>query len=433
MIHICDLICKEMSHEKVNSGFIYGLRLAFPDEKITFYADITHINAIDEILKHDDINISNLDYHPVKISSQSNLLYYPKCYFLIKNIFKIVRSSGDNKIFFLSFNNVILHIIKKLKLHSLFADFKFALVLHGDFEQIAGTVNDSGVITVPTSSLTERLKRYPLSSWPEKLIRLVLRRLLGMYQNKVTSLYSKFLTLKELLFLHHSIDYKYIALSTHIVDNARKQLEVEKLNIHVVTMPTVFRPTEKIERSLYPKFAIFGYGNSIISHQVMTKLSKLNLSEPYEIRNIGMNNSGMEGFTNVTLTSSGNRLTRSEMEAHARDVDIFLIFHPSNTYSLSCSASIFEALSYEKPILHFNNDCINTYNTKEMPIGFSANTIEEYVDNMASIIKNYDEFLSDRNLFISNIRKLRNIYSIEKSKEDISKVYRWPDEVERPN
>ena len=209
------------------------------------------------------------------------------------------------------------------------------------------------------------------------------------------------------------------------------EIDVEKLNIHVITMPTVFRAPDEVEGNLYPKFAIFGYGSSIMSHQVLTRLSKLNLTDPYEIRNIGMNNSGVEDFPNVTITSSGARLSRSEMETHARDIDIFLIFHPGNTYKLGCSASIFEALSYQKPILHFDNDCINTYNTREMPIGLSASTIEEFADNMANIVKDYDAFLSDRDDFISNIGKLRDVYSIERSKEDIAKIFSWSDERER--
>jgi hypothetical protein len=433
MIHICDLICKELSHEKVNSGFVYGLRLAFPDEKIKIYADKSHIDTIVSILKNDGITINNLEYCPVSVSSQLNLFYYPKYYFLIKNIFSNVVTSGGNKIFFLSFNNVILHIIKKLKCHSSFSSFKFALVLHGNFEQIAGPVNAPELLPVPASSLTKRLKRYSLSSWPEKAMQLVMRRLLGAYQNKVTSLYENFFTLRELLFLHHSIDYKYIALSTHIADNAKKYIDVEKLNIDVVTMPTIFRASDKIEHNPYPKFAIFGYGNSAMLHQILTGLSKLNLSDPYEIRNIGMNNAGIEGFSNVTTTSTGKRLTRSEMEVYARDIDIFLILHPGNTYQLCCSASIFEALSYEKPILHFDNDCINTYNTKEMPIGICAGSIEEFVNNMAKIIGNYNGFLSTRDSYISNIKKTREIYSIEKSKGDVVRSFSWPHENERLN
>ena len=196
-------------------------------------------------------------------------------------------------------------------------------------------------------------------------------------------------------------------------------------------MPTVFHPAYKVEGNQYPKFAIFGYGNSTMSFQILTRLSKLNLTDPYEIRNIGMNNLGVEGFSNVTMTSNGNRLSRSEMESHARDIDMFLILHPSNTYKLCCSASIFEALSYQKPILHFDNDCINTYNTRDMPIGLRASSIEEFVDNMVNIIKNYEVFLSDRHDFIRNISELRDNYSIERSKEHIASVFSWSDESKR--
>ena len=59
MIIICEPQCKYLSHEKVNSGFIYGIRLAYPQEKLRFYADISHIEAIKKILIHDNIIIEN--------------------------------------------------------------------------------------------------------------------------------------------------------------------------------------------------------------------------------------------------------------------------------------------------------------------------------------------------------------------------------------
>ena len=55
MIAVCELQCKGLSHEKVNSGFIYALSIAFPGEKILFYADHTHIEAIKYILKYKSI------------------------------------------------------------------------------------------------------------------------------------------------------------------------------------------------------------------------------------------------------------------------------------------------------------------------------------------------------------------------------------------
>ena len=431
MIYICDMLCTGVSHEKVNSGFVYGLRLAFPDEKIKIYADKQHIDAIISVLKNDGITINNLEYCPIHVSSEQSLFFYYKSYFLIRNIFKQVLRSGDRKIFFLSFNNMILHIIKKLKCNPSFADLRFALVLHGSFEDISGLVSVTKMIAVPSVSLIEKVKRSSLRSLPKKVVKLITRRLLEIYRNRIAPLFSKQLVLKDLLHLNHSNDFRYIALSTHVVDNTRKYIDVEKLNIHVITMPTVFHPAYKVEGNQYPKFAIFGYGNSTMSFQILTRLSKLNLTDPYEIRNIGMNNLGVEGFSNVTMTSNGNRLSRSEMESHARDIDMFLILHPSNTYKLCCSASIFEALSYQKPILHFDNDCINTYNTRDMPIGLRASSIEEFVDNMVNIIKNYDVFLSDRHDFIRNISELRDDYSIERSKEDIASVFSWSDESKR--
>lgn len=57
MIIVCDPGCKGFCHENVNSGFIYGLRLAHPDETIRFYAEINHINAIINIFTHNKIII----------------------------------------------------------------------------------------------------------------------------------------------------------------------------------------------------------------------------------------------------------------------------------------------------------------------------------------------------------------------------------------
>ena len=66
MIIICEPTCRGVSHEKFNSGFIYGLSLAYPQETIRFYADITHIEAIKNILIHDKVIIDNIEYIPIK-------------------------------------------------------------------------------------------------------------------------------------------------------------------------------------------------------------------------------------------------------------------------------------------------------------------------------------------------------------------------------
>lgn len=429
MIHICDLICRNMSHEKVNSGFIYGLRLAFPNEKIVVYADKSHIDALDNILKVDGIDIGNLEYIPINISNQSSFFYYPKYYFLLKNIFKNVLRSSNNRLFFLSFNKVILHIVKKLKRHYLFAELKFTLVLHGELETIAPSAPKLSSFSLPSSSIISRLARYPIYLWPKKLFSLIARKISGTYQNKISTVYDNWLSLKEVLYFEHSDDYKYIALSSHIIDNAQEHIDIDILNISLVTMPNVFADPAIVVANEYPKFAIFGYGNSEVLAEILTRLSSLGLTNPYEVRNISMNNRGISDFKNLTLTSNGSPLHREEMERHAKDIDIFLILHQADSYRLSCSASIFEALSYKKPIIHFDSSCMNTYNTDENPIGYRVSTIDQFAKKMADIIDNYSEFLSDRDEFSKNIFKVRERCSIERSVKDIKSSFTWIDEI----
>ena len=83
MIAVCELQCKGISHEKVNSGFIYALRIAFPDQKILFYADISHISAIKSILIHDKIIINNIEFVSINVSERITYYSFFKTYFLI--------------------------------------------------------------------------------------------------------------------------------------------------------------------------------------------------------------------------------------------------------------------------------------------------------------------------------------------------------------
>ena len=60
MIAICEPQCIGFAHEAVNSGFIYCARLAFPDEKIIFFDDLSHIQAIQKMFIINNIEIKTL-------------------------------------------------------------------------------------------------------------------------------------------------------------------------------------------------------------------------------------------------------------------------------------------------------------------------------------------------------------------------------------
>jgi len=107
MIIVCDPNSRGYSHEKVNAGFLYGLKLAYPKEKVLLFAHQTHLN----ILK------VKVEGHPIgfdtsRIYSITGMI---KNYFTFKKLFDETIKLGEKKIFFLSSGPVFLYLIKKLK------------------------------------------------------------------------------------------------------------------------------------------------------------------------------------------------------------------------------------------------------------------------------------------------------------------------------
>ncbi len=423
MITICEPQVRGFSHEKVNSGFIYGLRLAFPEDKIYFYADESHLQAIQKILLHDGIELKNIEYIPIQFYSGSSIRALAGYYFLLKKIFNQTVGRGEDKIFFLSFSASILYLIKKLK--PKFSHLKFAFVLHGSFETIA---DDQGPVlalprtTLPSASAKKKLHGIRLVDLPRKVWNFAMNRVKGIQWGKFFTV--KF-SEKEMLLWKHTDDYHYVALSPHATVNAAKYLDVNYLNFYSVVLPTVFAAAKSQPVNDYPKFATFGYGNSLMLHNILWKLSQRKVTKPYEIRIIGMDARGTEGFSNVTCPGGGKPLDRSEMEKFAEDVDAFLILYDKSRYRLTCSGSMLESLSYVKPILHFDNDCVNHFNHEDLPIGIRSNTLDEFVEKMVEIIENYPKYREEFARFRQNILTLRNKCSIESSVSEIRNSFTW--------
>jgi hypothetical protein len=78
-----------------------------------------------------------------------------------------------------------------------------------------------------------------------------------------------------------------------------------------------------------------------------------------------------------------------------------------------------------KPVLHFNNDCINTFNKQDNPIGICCNTIEEFANTIEDIIENYQAYFHSFSTFRNNILNLRKKYAIENSLTQIKESFTW--------
>ena len=419
MIIVADLLCKSISHEKVNSGFLHALHLAFPGEKIRFYAEKGHIDAIKNILTHDEVLINDLEYRSI------NVFFKPLALILLLE--KTLRC-GVDKVFLLSFSASILLSIKVLKKINPYSGLKFNFVLHSNFETIAKDSNtcrmDLPLSTLPVSAkknLAKKLRKVGLKNLPK----IVFRKVTQITFDALAPRNDGFLSVKNLMSIWHADDYRYIALSPHVPSNAKKYLDTEAIKIFSVVLPTNFVKAKPFSKNSYVKFATFGFGDSLVMYNVANMLSQRRISRPYEIRIIGMDGRGTESFPNVTAISDGRQLERHHMEFLAEDIDAFLILYDKSRYRLTCSGSILESLSLVKPVIHFDNDCINYFNKEALPIGYKCNNLVEYIDKLVDIIENYDSYHNQFESFRRNIEILRKECSASAYAPQLRVSFSW--------
>lgn len=419
MIVVCEPQCKGISHEKVNSGFLYGLHLAYPKEKILFFADTAHFRELNDLFKDNHISTDNFKHLPISINSKNvyGIGGILRNYLLFKKVFNKVLRVGSNKVFLLSTSPIILYVIKKLKQQKKYKDICCTFVLHGELEDIAHKNYEEPYKPV-LKGVKIGFKRVVsiILNHPDRVffysLGIVFRPFLNLY-SKYSLIFKKKFRVKKMMMWRHSDQYKYISLSPHVTKNASKHIDTKYLNFHTIVMPIIYPKPYMPPKNKNIKFAIFGYGDSAQLHKMLILLSKKNLRKSYEIRIISMDDRGTEGFKNITHVGNGSVLTRKEMEVSARDIDVFINLYDKSRHSLGCSLSIFEALSYLKPILHLSNPGYNYFNKLEKPIGYRCENLDGFVNKMSDMVENYPKYMKELDILRKNMVQYRKEYNIK--------------------
>ena len=162
--------------------------------------------------------------------------------------------------------------------------------------------------------------------------------------------------------------------------------------------------------------------------KLLNLLDRKRILGDYEIRLIGMQPSAtlFEKYSKVIVSRSSvnyNILTRSEMEQDIKDVNMQIILYPNNSYELSQSLSIFEALRYNKPIIHINNPCVNFYNDSKNPIGLKCQTLEDMANTIKKLVDNKNYTSNLLKIFEKNLMSVRKQYSINSSIARLKFIY----------
>lgn len=403
MIIICEPLIKGFGHEKVNSGFLSAIRLANPNEEIVLFADLSHIIAIKNILTHDDIDLDNIRYLPINFNTKNQLLAFLSHFKVLKSIIRFSNEAKTNKILFLSASTQILYLLNFFNKTNKTKKLQFSIVMHGFLE-----------ILVQKKTI-KTISKY-------RLFNFVYFTLTNFY--RPFYVFENYFSLEEFLVNKNPKGFKYLLLSEHIRLYLDKIIDTSKLNFQVVDMPTNFRNIEdKSNENKSLKIAMFGRGDYKMLIELAKKLEFADITRKFEIRIIGKDYYQMENFKNIKCSSPGVKLSRKEMESQTIDIDLFLILYDTSKYNLSCSASIYESMSYLKPIIHLDNTCINFYNNEKFSIGYKCMNLDEMSHRLTVLINNYESEKVNLNVFKSNLLKLRNQLSYQNNTNKINNIF----------
>lgn len=111
-------------------------------------------------------------------------------------------------------------------------------------------------------------------------------------------------------------------------------------------------------------------------------------------------------YKNINWIGGAEMLSREEFEKQIEQLDYILYLYPINSYKLTASGAIMDALKLQKPIISLENDFFNEL-LKDHAIGY----LKKSVEDLAEIIKRIITQTAEKN-FSENFQFIREQVSI---------------------
>jgi hypothetical protein len=422
MIIVLEPQCIGSAHDIVNASLLYSISKANKNEKLAFFADLSHINCIKKNLLDANIVLPNVDYFAVKIPKK-NLLRLSRIFTYYRLINQLLRTAYDQKItniIFLSIYSYNLLILKHLLKDSQFNRFQIKIIVHGVLEEIQNP-NPSFILN--------QIKHF------------------GYALNQKDN------------------DYiQYIVLSPSILKNISETPKLLFKKFVAIDLPYIYDDTKLTTKSDERiVFATIGQGNPYYMKCVAKVLQiQTDQEEKYELRIIGQNCGSTNNFSpnyikiisgvqfiiewsaikiiltrffptyckvssylsdkvqvvNINCISKGRRLSRDEIKKNIKDVDYLLFFYDENSYKYTASGSFFDAISYRKPIIFIGNNFFDYYYSSYR-IGYRVETLSEIIE-LIKLISINGINNADYECQLMEIEKFRREININRENKELS-------------
>lgn len=404
MIAIIDLACTKFSHEMFNAGTITQVHLAFPQDKIVYFAETEQISCVKRILNEtlDNQNIPPLiEFAPIThdLDGSNEAVIIQEV--IEKNI--TVKSILITS--FISMQMYELQDIIKRNTH-----IKFVFLLHGIIEYL---IEDK-----------EKLHyRLPLNiniSLALRQFHIVLRRFMQK-KTPPQDIFSFRESLQQLAILPNvnliafSNEYQnyYTKISKDITNKINKFYLPYVYDFAIKDKP--FTDTVKIGIMPSSHQASDGYARSLAYYAYLHSRSK-RTNFLFEIVNGDNSWKCMGKYVHI---NNKRPLDRHELNKILHDCDWVLLPYGKEKYKLSSSGILFDAINMQVPCLMGPSHCFNDFD--DSLIGIHASNYSSLKKNLLQIIKSPDR--KKYHEFRKNIRKLKyemNNYNIEAFKKLLS-------------
>lgn len=361
-------------HSEVNAGFLSLLELVYQQDELIFIADKNHFNAIQKIKR-----CYRWNYIPTKVFS-----YEPKFFLLndfiliIKIIGLLFRAKKTDTIYLLGIMPLA-HIFISL-LNSLLQK-KCIICLHGQME-----------------AYLENTK-IGMSKHYYRLSKFVFKR-------------------------NDAVDYLIFGES---IKNNLSYLFTSKKKIIVIDQPYIYQEIK--EKEVFPVKTNYSLGilgrfdhskNIIEFFTFVDSLAQEIIENKIKIKIIGKVNCEIPNKYKSLISFYNKTLTKEEFEKEALQLDFVISFTDKNYYKATPSGVFFDCIKWELPILSLNNDFIEYYYTK-----YKVGEVFYKTSEMVSFTKNNllkpDFRTNEYEVYIENLKMIKNQLSIEKLKEQFSK------------
>lgn len=396
MIFVIDISSIGKTHVVFNSSILNVLYLTFPEEKIIFQAEVTHLNYVRESTN----DLKNLFFQEiysslvVKKSGNplirifSKILEDKKIFF---EIFDKMGSSPNNIIFLCSAPPLSFYIFKRLK--KKYEQLVFA-VLHGEIEYMfySSNLREKIIGYIYKRALISNAKNF-------KYILLNKIALKKLAQNNL-------LRKEDVVEIDHPFVFKDdIRGSTHYLD-FKKGIAIGQVG------------SMDVRKSAH---LLYKVAEDLIQEINDNKLELITIG-PVESNVLKYRNSLVKDFYSSDQKQS-LYLNREVYEQVISSIDYSIFFYNKEQYIFRASGAICDVVAFEKPIIAIWHPYFDYLFNEVGNIGFLCKDLNE-VENIIKRICNNDKGLTDQYyLQKTNLRKLKFKLSIATVAEDFKRQY----------